>query len=53
MKIELTRDELERIIMEYIKNEIAPYVTFGRNVGNDWGLPETLAIYSKEQNATQ
>ena len=53
MKIEFTRDEIERIILEHIKNEIAPYVTFGRNVGNDWDLPESLALYSKEENAAQ
>jgi hypothetical protein len=53
MKIEFTRDEIERIILAHIKDEIAPYVTFGRNVGNDWGLPEYLTLYSKEKDAAQ
>lgn len=53
MKIEFTRAEIEAIILDHIKNEIAPYMTFGRNVGNDWGLPEFLSLYSKEKDVAQ
>jgi hypothetical protein len=53
MKIEFTRAEIEAIILAHVKDEIAPYITFERNVGNDWGLPDFLALYSKEKDAAQ
>lgn len=44
MKIEFTRAEVEAIILAYVKDEIAPYVKFVRNVDNSWNLPETLTL---------
>jgi hypothetical protein len=48
MKIEFTRAEIEAIILDHIRNEIAPYVTFTRNVGNEWGLPDTITVEAEE-----
>ncbi len=53
MKIEFTRAEIEAIILAYVKDEIAPYMTFSLNPGNCWGLPEYLTLYSKEKDAAQ
>ena len=44
MKIEFTRAEIERIILDHITNEIAPYVKFVRPVVNDWNLPESIVV---------
>lgn len=44
MKLEFTRAEIETIILDHIKNEIAPYVTFLRNDDNEWGLPDTITV---------
>jgi hypothetical protein len=44
MKLEFTRAEIEKIIMDHIKNEIAPYVTFACNPDNEWGLPDTIVV---------
>jgi hypothetical protein len=48
MKIEFTRAEIEAIILDHIKNEIAPYMTFVRNAGNSWGLPGTITVETAE-----
>ena len=53
MKIEFDRYEIEAIILEHIKNEIAPYTVFTRNVGNEWGLPDSITLYAKEKDAAQ
>jgi hypothetical protein len=53
MKIEFTRAEIERIILGHLRDEIAPYVKFQHPVFNDWGLPDTILIYSEEENAAQ
>lgn len=44
MKIEFTRAEIETIILEHIKNEIAPYAKFLPNIDNEWGLPDTITV---------
>ena len=49
MKIEFTRAEIEQIILDHIKDEIAPYVKFERIVGNDWNLPYTITVHTKEE----
>jgi hypothetical protein len=47
MKIEFTRAEIETIILEHIKNEIAPYQKFVfRDSG--WNLPDTITVESAE-----
>lgn len=48
MKIEFTRDEIETIILDHIKNEIAPYIKFLRNEDNSWGLPDNITVESAE-----
>jgi hypothetical protein len=48
MRIEFTQAEIEAIIMDHIKNEIAPYVTFMRNPDNNWNLPDTIIVESAE-----
>lgn len=48
MKIEFTRAEIEQIILDHIKNEIAPYMTFLRNTNNSWDLPDTITVESAE-----
>jgi hypothetical protein len=48
MKIEFTRAEIETIILDYIKNEVAPYVKFLRNEDNEWGLPDTITVEAEE-----
>ena len=48
MKIEFTRAEIEAIIINHIKNEIAPYVTFMYNPNNEWGLPDTITVEAEE-----
>jgi hypothetical protein len=48
MKIEFTRAEIEAIILDHIKNEIAPYVKFLRDDDNSWGLPETITVEAAE-----
>jgi len=48
MKIEFTRAEIERIILDHIRNEIAPYLTFKVVYG---ALPEILTVETK--NAAQ
>jgi hypothetical protein len=48
MKIEFTREEIEVIILDHIKNEIAPYAKFLRNEDNSWGLPDTIVVESAE-----
>jgi hypothetical protein len=48
MKIEFTRAEIETIILDHIKNEIAPYVKFLRNEDNEWGLPDTITVEAEE-----
>jgi len=53
MKIEFDRYEIEAIILAHIKNEIVPYIAFTRNVGNEWNLPDSITLYSKEENAAQ
>jgi hypothetical protein len=44
MKIEFTRAEIEKIILDHIQNEIAPYVKFARNPDNDWNLPIIITV---------
>jgi hypothetical protein len=48
MKIEFTRAEIETIILDHIKNEIAPYVKFLRDDDNHWNLPDTIIVESAE-----
>jgi hypothetical protein len=48
MKIEFTRAEIEAIILDHIKNEIAPYAKFLRNTDNAWDLPDTITVESAE-----
>jgi hypothetical protein len=48
MKIEFTRAEIERIILDHLRDEVAPYVKFQPPMFNDWGLPDTISIYSEE-----
>jgi hypothetical protein len=48
MKIEFTRAEIEAIILDHIRNEIAPYVKFLRDDDNSWGLPETITVEAAE-----
>jgi len=48
MKIEFTRAEIEKIILDHIKNEIAPYVTFTCNPDNDWNLPVIITVEAEE-----
>lgn len=48
MKIEFTRAEIETIILDHIKNEVAPYIKFLRNEDNSWGLPEAIVVESAE-----
>jgi hypothetical protein len=48
MKIEFTRTEIEQIILDHIKNEIAPYVKFLRDDDNGWGLPDTIIVEAEE-----
>lgn len=48
MKIEFTRAEIETIILDHIKNEIAPYMAFSLNPGNCWGLPDTITVEAEE-----
>jgi hypothetical protein len=48
MKIEFTRAEIETIILDHIRNEIAPYVKFLRNEDNEWGLPDTITVEAEE-----
>jgi hypothetical protein len=48
MKIEFTRAEIEAIILDHIRNEIAPYVKFLRNENNEWGLPDTITVEAEE-----
>jgi hypothetical protein len=48
MKIEFTRAEIEVIILDHIRNEIAPYVKFLRDDANGWGLPDTITVEAEE-----
>jgi hypothetical protein len=48
MKIEFTRAEVERIILDHIKSEILPYVTIECPTDNSWGLPDTITVESEE-----
>ena len=50
MKIEFTRAEIEQIILDHIKNEIAPYMTFQLEY---WNLPDSLIAVTKEKDAAQ
>jgi hypothetical protein len=47
MKIEFTRAEIERIILDHIKNEVAPYTRFVHPVANEWRLPDTITVEAK------
>lgn len=44
MQIKLTRAEIETIILDHIKNEIAPYLKFVLNTHNNWNLPDTITV---------
>jgi hypothetical protein len=44
MKIEFTRAEIEAIILDHIKNEIAPYTKFVRVMGVEYALPSTIIV---------
>lgn len=46
MKIEFTRAELVKIILDHIKDEIAPYTKFELEY---WDLPNSLTAVTKEQ----
>jgi hypothetical protein len=48
MRIEFTQAEIEKIIFDHIKNEIAPYITFKPNIHNEWNLPDTIIVESEE-----
>jgi hypothetical protein len=48
MKIEFTRAEIEVIILDHIRNEIAPYIKFLRDDANGWGLPDTITVEAEE-----
>jgi hypothetical protein len=45
MKIEFTRAEIEVIILDYIKNEIAPYLKFKLEY---WNLPDTIIAETED-----
>jgi hypothetical protein len=47
MKIEFTRAEIERIILEHIRNEVAPYTRFVHPVANEWRLPDIIIVEAK------
>jgi hypothetical protein len=53
MKIEFTRAEVERIILDHIKSEILPYVTIERPTNNSWGLPDGITVQTDDEDATQ
>jgi hypothetical protein len=48
MKIEFTRAEVERIILDHLRDEVAPYVKFQPPVANEWGLPDIIIVESAE-----
>ena len=48
MKIEFTRAEIEAIILDHIKNEIAPYLKFVFNRDSGWNLPDIITVESAE-----
>jgi len=48
MKIEFTRAEIEQIILDHIKDEIAPYVKLDR-IQNVIELPDTITVHTKEE----
>jgi hypothetical protein len=50
MKIELSRAEIERIILTYVKNEVVPYVNEVKPSLDDWCLPMSLTLETKDES---